>query len=170
MRKLSQPIIALIQGPAVGGGFTFTMAADIRIASKNAKFNVGAINLAMSGGDLAGSYFLPRLIGISRAIEIMYTGRFVNAEEAEKIGYVLKIVEEDKLLDAGLELAGEMINKSPLGLRMTKEAINLSLNSPSLETIIHLDNRAQIIGGATKDMFKALQSFMEKRKPNFPLK
>ncbi len=170
MRKTSQPIIAMVNGPAVGGGFTFAMAADVRLASENARFNIGAINVGMSGGDLGGSYFLPRLIGMSRAAELMYTGRFLGAQEAKRIGFVHKIVDEDKLLDAALELANEMITKSPLGLRMTKEAINLSLDSPSLETMIRLDNRAQLACSVSKDMMEAIQAHFEKRKPKYPLK
>ena len=170
MRKISQPIIALIQGPATGGGFTFAMAADIRFASEAGRFSIGAINIGMSGGDLGGAYFLPRLIGMSRAAEIMYTGRYLGAIEAEKIGFVLKMVEEDKLLDAALDLASEMLTKSPLGLRMTKEAINMTLDTPSLETMINLDNRGQTLCTTSKDFTTSMQAFMEKKEPKFPLR
>lgn len=170
MRKISQPIIALIHGPATGGGFTFAMAADIRFASDDGRFSIGAINIGMSGSDLGGGYFLPRLIGMSRAAEIMYTGRYVSAEEAEKIGLVLKVIKEDKLLDSALELANEMLAKSPLGLRMTKEAINISLDSPSLETMINLDNRAQSICTTSTDAMISMQAFMEKKAPKFSLR
>ncbi|MHA1489715.1 MAG: enoyl-CoA hydratase/isomerase family protein [Promethearchaeota archaeon] len=170
MRRISQPIIAIINGSAVGGGFTLTMAADIRIASENAKFSVGAINIGMSGGDLGGSYFLPRLIGMSRAAEILYTGKFIDASEAERNGYVLKVVKKEELLNSAIELAKEMLHKSPLGLRLTKEAINLSLNSPSLTNAINLDNRAQTICSVSKDMVEAAQAFYEKRNPKYALR
>ena len=170
MRKISQPIIALIQGPATGGGFTFAMAADVRFASEAGRFSIGAINIGMSGGDLGGAYFLPRLIGMSRAAEIMYTGRYLGAEEAEKIGFVLKVVKEDELLDSALELASEMLTKSPLGLRMTKEAINMTLDTPSLETMISLDNRAQTLCTTSKDFTTSMQAFIEKKEPKFPLR
>lgn len=170
MRKTSQPIIALIQGPAVGGGFTFAMASDIRFASSNAKFGIGAINVGMSGGDLAGSYFLPRQVGLALAAELMLTGRFMEAEEAEKFGFVFKIVEEGKLMDAALEMANTMIHKSPLGVRFTKEAINISMDAPSLELVVNLDNRAQIICGSSKDLKESIKAFTEKRKPEFPLR
>ncbi len=170
MRKISQPIIAIIQGPASGGGFGFAMASDIRIASKNARLNNASINIGLSGADVGGSYFLPRLIGMSRAAEILYTGRFVGAEEAEKIGLVLKVVEEEELLDSALELASEMLSKSPLGLRMTKEAINLSLDSPSLETILQFENSSIVLTFCTKDVNEASSAFFEKRKPKFPLR
>jgi enoyl-CoA hydratase/carnithine racemase len=170
MRKISQPIITLIQGPATGGGFTFAMASDIRLASESGRFSIGAINIGMSGGDLGGAYFLTRLIGMSRAAELMYTGRYLGAEEAEKIGFVLKVVKEDELLDTAMEIAHEMLTKSPLGLRMTKEAINISLDSPSLETMINLDNRAQTLCTTSKDFAISMQAFIEKKKPKFSLR
>ena len=170
MRKISQPIIAVIQGPAMGAGFSIVMAADIRIARKDAKFNAGYINIGLTGADMGSSYFLPRLIGLSRASELLYTGRFLGAEEAFKIGFVSKIVDDEKLLDSGIELAKEMLSKSPLGLRMTKQALNLSLDSPSLETIIQLENRGQVLSGSSKDVWEAFSAYMEKRVPKFPLR
>jgi enoyl-CoA hydratase/carnithine racemase len=172
MRKISQPIIALIQGAASGAGFAFSLAADMRIAGENAKFNNAFIKVGFSGADMASSYYLPRLIGMSRAAEILYTGRFVEAEEAEKIGLVLKVVKgsDNDLFDAGLNLAQNLLNKSPLGLRMTKEAINLSMDAPSLETIIQLENRSQMLCSTSDDVMEGVQAFFEKREPEYPLK
>ncbi|MFX1327821.1 MAG: enoyl-CoA hydratase/isomerase family protein [Promethearchaeota archaeon] len=170
MRKISQPIIALIQGPATGGGFTFALAADIRIAGESAKLANSFINIGFSGADLASSYHLPRLIGMSRAAEILYTGRFIDAQEAERIGLVLRVIkgDETKLLDAAMEIAQNLLTKSPLGLRMTKEAINLSLDSPSLETIMQLENRSQMLCSTSDDLLEGVNAFFEKRKPNYP--
>ena len=156
MRKISQPIINIIQGPATGAGFTFALATDIRIAGENAKMANSFINIGFSGADLASSYHLPRLIGISRAAEIIYTGRFVLAEEAEKIGLVSKVIKGDvtKLLNAAMEIAENLLTKSPLGLRMTKEAVNLSLDSPSLETIMQLENRSQMLCSTSDDLME----------------
>ena len=170
MRKISQPIIALINGPASGAGFAFALAADIRIAGQKARFNNSFINIGFSGSDLASSYHLPRLIGMSRAAEILYTGRFISAEEAEKIGLVSKVVDDTELLNAAIELAEELLKKSPLGLRMTKQAINLSLDSPSLETMIQLENRTQMLCSVSDDLMEGVQSFFEKRDPKYPLK
>jgi len=170
MRKINQPIIGLIQGAASGAGFAFINATDIRIASKSAKFNNAFIKLGFSGSDLGVSYFLPRHIGMSRAVEILYTGRFFAAEEAEQNGFILKIVEEEQLLEAGIELANNMLSKSPLGLRMTKEAINLSLDAPSLETIIQIENRTQMLCAVSRDVNEGIQSFFEKRNPKYPLR
>ena len=170
MRKISQPIIAMVQGAAMGAGFSLSSACDIRIASKEAKFNAGYINIGLTGADMGSSYFLPRLIGMSRAAELLYTGRFFEADEALKIGYILKIVEKDKLLESALEIAEELLSKSPLGLRMTKQAVNLTLDSPSLETMIQLENRGQVLSGSSKDFLEAAFAYMEKRKPKFPLR
>ncbi len=171
MRRISQPIIAIIQGAASGGGFALALASDIRIAGEKARFNNAFIKLGLSGSDVGTSYFLPRLIGLSRAIEILYSGRFVDAEEAEKIGLVLKIIsgDEDKLLEAAMEIAENLLAKSPLGLRMTKEAIDLSQDSPSLEMMIQLENRAQMLCSESSDVIEGISAFFDKRKPKFPL-
>jgi enoyl-CoA hydratase/carnithine racemase len=170
MRKISQPIITIIHGAAAGGGFALTLASDIRIAGEKARFNNAFINLGLSGSDVGTSFFLPRLIGMSRAAEILYTGRFIDASEALRIGLVIKIIDgdENNLLGAATELAEDLLTKSPLGLRMTKEAINLSLDSPSLETIIQLENRAQTLCGTSKDIKEGVAAFFEKRKPVYP--
>ncbi|MFX1350254.1 MAG: enoyl-CoA hydratase/isomerase family protein, partial [Promethearchaeota archaeon] len=171
MRKISQPIITIIQGAATGGGFALTLASDIRIAGEKARFNNAFIKLGLSGSDVGTSFFLPRLIGMSRAAEILYTGRFIDAEEAEKIGLVFKVIEgdTDKLLTEAIDLAENLLTKSPLGLRMTKEAINISLDSPSLETIIQMENRTQTLCGTSIDIKEGLTAFFEKRKPKYPL-
>ena len=172
MRKINQPIIAIIQGPATGGGFALTLASDIRIAGEKALFNNAFIKIGLSGSDCGTSYFLPRLIGLSRATEILYTGRFVDAEEALRIGLVLKVVEgdESKLLEAAIEIAENLLTKSPIGLRMTKEAINLSQDSPSLETIIQLENRAQSLCSSSSDMMTAVMAFFKKEPPKYSLR
>ena len=170
MRKISQPIIAIIQGAAAGGGFGFAMASDIRIASEDAKFINASINIGLTGADVGGSYFLPRLIGMSRASEILYTGREVSGQEAEKIGLAIKVVPKEDLLKTALEIAEEMLRKSPLGLRMTKQAINLSQDSPSLENISQFENSSIVLTFSSKDVQEASSAFFEKRKPKFPLK
>lgn len=170
MRKISQPIIALIQGAASGGGFAFAMAADIRYASKDAKFNNAFIKIGLSGSDVGTSYFLPRLIGLSRASEILTTGRFVDSIEAERIGFISKIVQNGELFQKGLELAEELLHKSPLGLRLTKQAINLSMDAPSLELMTQLENRNQDLTSTSKDVKEGISSFFEKRDPKYSLK
>ena len=170
MRKISQPIIAIIHGAAAGGGFGFAMAADIRIASEDVKFINASINIGLTGADVGGSYFLPRLIGMSRAAEILYSGKIVDGIEAEKIGLVLRVVEKEDLLNVAIEKAEELLKKSPLGLRMTKQAINLSLDSPSLENILQFENSSIVLTFSSKDVNEASAAFFEKRDPKFPLR
>jgi enoyl-CoA hydratase/carnithine racemase len=170
MRKISQPIIALVQGAAAGGGFGFAMASDFRIVASDVNFMNASINIGLSGADVGGSYFLPRLIGSARASEIMYTGRSVGAEESVKIGLALKSVNSEELLDSALELANELLKKSPLGLRMTKQALNLTLDSPSLETICQLENSSIVLTFSSKDVNEASAAFFSKRDPKYPLR
>lgn len=170
MRKISQPIIALVQGVAAGGGLAFALASDIRIVTKNAKLINASINIGLTGADMGGSYFLPRLIGRARASEILMSGRVVDGIEAENIGLAVKLVDEANLLNAGLEIAEELLTKSPLGLRMTKEAINLTMDSPSLENVIQSENSSIVLSFSSKDVNTAFDSFFQKKKPIFPLK
>jgi enoyl-CoA hydratase/carnithine racemase len=170
MRKISQPIIAIIHGAAAGGGFGFAMASDFRIVCDDAIFINASIKIGLTGADVGGSYFLPRLIGLSRAAEILYTGRDVKADEALKIGLAFKKVPKAELLDCAIELAEELLKKSPLGLRLTKQALNLSMDSPSLETVLQLENTAIVLSFSSKDINEASTAFLQKRDPKFPLK
>ncbi|MHA1275658.1 MAG: enoyl-CoA hydratase/isomerase family protein [Candidatus Helarchaeota archaeon] len=170
MRRIPQVIIAAVNGAATGGGFTIAMAADVRLASEKAKFNNAFIKIGVSGCDLGSSYFLPRLIGLSRAAELLYTGRFFDAKEADRIGFVSRVISPAELMDTALALADEMLAKSPLGLRMTKEVINQNIDAPSLESAINLENRNQVITANTKDAPEGVVSFFEKRQPKYGLR
>ncbi len=170
MRKIPQPIIAAVHGSVAGGGFGFAMASDIRIASDDVNFINASINIGLTGADMGSSYFLPRLINLSRAVEIIYSGRGVSGKEAEKIGFILKVVEKENLLDEALKLAEELLTKSPLGLRMTKEALNLSLDSPSLNNMLQYENSSIVLTFSSKDVNEAANAFFGKRKPKYPLR
>lgn len=143
MRKIPQPIIAAIDGVAAGAGFSFALAADIRIITPQAYFNAAYINLGLGGADLASSYFLPRLIGTGRAYEFLLTGNAMTAPEAMALGLASRMVEKEKLMDVAYDMARKMVEKNPLGLRMTKEAINLNIDAASLEQAMHIENRNQ---------------------------
>ena len=170
MRKISQPIICLVQGPAAGAGFSFVLASDVRIATSKASFVNAVINIGLAGVDVGSSYFLPRLIGMARAAEIIYSGKSITADDALRYGLLSRIVEEDKLLDAGLELAETYLQKSPLGLRATKEILNLSMDAPSLETMLQLENGYQTVCGMSKDIYEGSSSFLQKKKPSYDLR
>jgi enoyl-CoA hydratase/carnithine racemase len=167
MRKIPQPIIAAVNGVAAGGGFSFSMACDIRIAVKSARFIASYINIGLGAGEIGSSYFLPRLVGVSRASDILYTGRDVWAEEAERIGLISKMVDDGEAVNAALEMAGTMIGKSPFGLAMTKEVLNHSIDAPTPEAAIYMENRTQSLAVGTDDFKEAVAAFQEKRAPNF---
>ncbi|MFX1567395.1 MAG: enoyl-CoA hydratase/isomerase family protein [Promethearchaeota archaeon] len=170
MRKIPQPIIAALHGSVVGGGLGFALASDIRIATEDVSFINASINIGLTGADMGSSYFLPRLINLSRAAEIIYSGRAVSGQEAEKSGFILKVVQKEDLMPEAFKLAEELLSKSPLGLRMTKEVLNLSLDSPSLNNILQFENSSIVISFFSKDLKEASSAFFEKRTPKYPLK
>jgi enoyl-CoA hydratase len=164
MRRLPQPIIAAVNGPAAGGGMCVALASDVIIAGARAAFTPSFINIGLSGGELGTSYFLPRLVGSVRAADILMTGRTVDAAEADKIGLISRLVADEKLMEAALEIAAGMLAKTPLGLRLTKEALNQNQNAPSLESAIELENRNQSILCLTPEFFKAVEKFGQRKK------
>ena len=163
LRALPQPVIAAVNGPAAGGGLALSLACDIRIAAASARFNVAFVRLGISGCDIGVSWMLPRLIGASRAWELMLTGRIIEAEEADRIGLVLRVVPDDRLLEAALETARLIVANSPWGIRMTKEVMWSQLEVSSLQAGIDLENRTQVLSSMTGDMQEAVAAFLEKR-------
>lgn len=130
MHRCPQPIIALVHGAAAGGGFAFALAADIRIAGESARMNAAFIRLGLSACDMGVSYFLPRVVGRSVASELMLTGRFINAQRALATGLVSEVVSDDQLEAAARPYIEEMLMTSPMGLRLTKEGLNLAVDAP----------------------------------------
>jgi enoyl-CoA hydratase/carnithine racemase len=167
MRKCPQPIISLVQGAACGGGFSFVLASDIRIAGESAKMNAAYIKIGLSACDMGCSYFLPRLVGTSIASELMLTGRFINAERALRTNLVSEVVADNELENAAQPYIDEMLMTSPIGLRMTKEGLNLSIDAPGLEAAMAIENRNQLMCSRTNDAKEGMQAFLEKRKPEF---
>ncbi|MBU2550754.1 MAG: enoyl-CoA hydratase/isomerase family protein [Proteobacteria bacterium] len=149
MRQAPQPIIAAIHGAAVGGGLSFAVACDVRLITPETRFAAAYINIGHGGADVGSSYFLPRLIGAGRAHEFLLTGDFMDAETAFNLGMVSRIVPREQLLDAAMELAEKMCRKNPLGLRLTKEAINCNLDAAGLEQALHIEDRNQTLCLAT---------------------
>ena len=162
MRRLPQPIISAVNGHAAGGGMCIALASDVIIAGPHATFTPSFINIGLSGGELGSSYFLPRLVGTARAAEILLTGRSVDAAEADRIGLVSRLVDEENLMDAAMETARTMLTKGTSALRLTKEALNQNVAAPSLEAAIELENRNQSICAFTADFVKTVQSWNKK--------
>ena len=167
MRRAPQPFISLVQGAACGGGFALALASDIRIAGQSARMNAAFIRIGLSACDIGVSYFLPRLVGVSVASELMLTGRFINAERALRVGLVSDVVADDKLAEAAQVYLKDMLTTSPLGLRMTKECLNMSVDAGSLEAAIAMEDRNQILCAQTQDFPEGIRAFLEKRDPNY---
>ena len=167
MRRCPQPIISLIQGAASGGGFAFALASDIRVAGESMKMNSAFIKIGLSSCDMGVSYFLPRLVGVTFASEMMLTGRFVDAGRALSIGLVNEVVPDSGLEKAGQVFVDEMLATSPMGLRLTKEGLNMSIDAGSLEAAMAIENRNQVLCSGTEDFKEGLQAFVEKRPPRY---
>lgn len=165
LRSLRQPVIAAVNGPAAGGGLALALASDVRVAAASAKFNVAFVRIGLSGCDIGVSWLLPRLVGASKAFELLLTGRFVPADEAERMGLVSRVVPDGEALDAALETASAIVANSPMGVWMTKEVMWSQLEVSSLAAGIDLENRTQILTSFTDDHAEALRAFLDKRPP-----
>jgi enoyl-CoA hydratase/carnithine racemase len=167
IRSLPVPVIAAINGAASGGGMALALAADIRLASPNAKINAAFVKIGLSVGELGVSYTLPRLVGPGRAAEIAYTGRQVFAEEAERIGLFNRVVPLESLLDEAIALGVAITANSPGGVRMSKRALQANLEVTSYAAAMELENRGQALLTRGSDMPEALAAFKAKRQPVF---
>jgi enoyl-CoA hydratase len=151
IRQLPQPVIAAVNGPCVGAGLALCLASDIRICSATASFGNAAILLGLSGAEMGMSYHLPRIVGTSVAADWMLTGRTVSAQEADRRGLVSEIVEPDRLTGRAVELATLVAGLAPLGVQLTKRALQVNTDAPSLSSALELENRNQVISHATAD-------------------
>ena len=167
MRSMPQPIIAAVNGAASGGGLALALASDVRVAAESARFNVAFIRVGLSGCDIGVSWMLPRLIGASRAFELLLTGRLIDAAEADRIGLVTRVVPNENVLDSALETAELIVGNSPFGVRMTKEVMWSQLEIGSLQAGIDLENRTQVLSSFTGDLTEAMAAFAEKRPAKF---
>ncbi|NED63395.1 enoyl-CoA hydratase/isomerase family protein, partial [Streptomyces sp. SID10244] len=164
-RGTRQPIIAAVNGAAVGGGLGLALMADVRVMSSTATLQASFIHRGLSNCDIGVSWLLPRMVGFSRSAELMLTGRKVTAEEADRIGLTSSVVEPDALLETALDTAECIARNSPFGVWMTKEVMWSNLEVSSLQSAIDLENRTQILSAMTKDHREAVTSFLEKRAP-----
>ncbi len=167
MRRCPQPIIALVQGAACGGGFSLALASDIRIAATTARMNAAYIRAGLTACDMGCSYFLPRLVGVSVASELMMTGRFIPAERALRVNLVSEVVDEYALDAAAQSIIDDMLLTSPMGLRLTKDGLNFSIDAPSLDAAMALEDRQQTLVAGTRDSREAISAFLEKRRPEW---
>lgn len=145
MRELPQPLVAAIQGHACGGGLSLAAACDVRLVAPDAMLNVAFVTAGLTGGDMGTSYFLPRGMPASIAAELMLTGRFMDADEAARIGFASRVVPLEGLTEAACEIAAQIAEHNPVGIRMTKQMIDRSLDGAPLRTMIEIENRSQVL-------------------------
>lgn len=168
MRRLPQPIIAAVNGAAIGGGMCLSLGADIRIAAESAYFRAAGINNGLMATELGLSFLLPRAIGASRAFEIALTGRDVPAAEAAAIGLVSRVVPDSELMPAALDLAEQLNGWSTQGVQLTKRMLWAGLESGSLEAAIEMESHTQLFVRLTTQNFEeAMRARSEGRKPEF---
>src|SRR6185436_7691919 len=167
MRRAPQPIIAAVHGPACGGGFALALAADVRIAGVSTRMNAAFIRLGLSACDVGVSYFLPRLVGASVAAELLLTGNFIDAARAERTGLVSRVVPDGELEASARTMAQDMLRNAPLALRLTKECYRHALDAGSLEAVIAMEDRNQVLAAGTADFREGVAAFLQKRPPRF---
>ncbi|MBB4614212.1 enoyl-CoA hydratase/isomerase family protein [Novosphingobium taihuense] len=168
MRNLPQPIVCAVNGTVAGVGYTLALASDMTIAVRSAKF-INTIHNAATGAELGLSYMMSRAVGSQRAAELLLTSRPVMADEAERIGLILRAVDDDKLIDEALVLARGVMANVPMGIWLTKQSLWLNQSAGSLEAAIELENRAVAIAQATEDAKEKRAAFWEKRQPKFKM-
>ena len=167
LRSTPQPIIAAVNGPAAGFGFALTLGSDIRYAARSAVFRAAFLNIGVSNCDMGVSWLLPRLIGASRAHELLLTARRVSGEEAERIGLVAETVDDTALVDHALAAAAEVAAWSPWGVRLTKQGMWSALEIDSEMAAIEYEDRQQIMSLHGVAPPEAVAAFLEKRPAEF---
>lgn len=165
MRDLPQVVVAVVHGPAAGGGLALALGADVRVAGPNAKFAVSFVRIGLSGADIGVSWLLPRLVGASAAFELLLTGRVIDAAEAVRIGLVGSVADDPRA--AASAIAEEVLANSPMGVRMTKQVMWSQLEVASLRAGLDLENRTQIMTTFTRDHVEAVDAFVRRRPPRF---
>lgn len=165
---MEKPVIAAVNGFALGGGCELCMCCDIRIASENAKFGQPEVGLGITPG-FAGTQRLPRLVGLGKAKELVFTGVTIDANEALRIGLVNKVVAADKLMEEAMEMANTIVKKSQLAVRYAKTAINRGIET-DIETGMAIEKDLFGLCFATEDQKEGMLAFLEKRQPDYKLK
>ena len=168
LRDTPQPVIAAVNGPAAGFGLGLALGSDIRYAARSAVFRAAFLNVGVSNCDMGTSWLLPRLIGASRAHELMLTGRRVDAGEAERIGLVADVVDDEGLRERALEAAEQIAAWAPWGIRLTKQGMWAALEVASERAAIEYEDRQQMMALGGVAPAEAVTAFFEKRPARFP--
>lgn len=167
IHRSRKPWIAAVNGVAVGGGFAMSLACDIRVAARSASFGAVFLKIGVSNCDMGTSYFLPRLVGASRSAELMLTARIFDATEASEMGLVTDVVDDEIVVDRALATAALIRENNPFGTWMTKETMWQTIDAPSLRHALDIENRTQIMCGATGATGIAARAFAAKEKPEW---
>jgi enoyl-CoA hydratase/carnithine racemase len=165
MEDLDKPVIAAINGTAVGAGLDMALMCDIRIMARSARLAEGYIRVGLVPGD-GGCYYLPRIVGVAKALEMLLTGDFVDAVEAERIGLVNHVVDDVQLTDSVAEMARKIAAGPPVAIRMIKRATYQSMRT-DLRTSLDLISSHTGVVGLMQDSGEAMAAFREKRRPQF---
>jgi len=166
IRALPKPVIASLNGTTAGAGACIALASDIRIASEDAKIAFLFVKVGLSGADMGAAYLLPRVIGLSKATELLYTGDFISAAEAERIGLYSRVVPTDQLAETTSELAQRLAKGPAFALAKTKEMLNRELHM-NLDAALESEAQAQAICMQHPDYREAYEAFVNKREPKF---
>ena len=166
IRALPKPVIASLNGTTAGAGACIALASDIRIASEAAEIAFLFVRVGLSGADMGAAYLLPRVVGLTKAAELLYTGDFLSAQEAERIGLYNRVVPAGELSGATLEMAERLARGPAFALAMTKQMLNREMDV-SLETALEWEAQAQAICMQHPDYKEAYEAFTEKREPKF---
>ena len=167
LRRMPQPVICAVNGPAYGGGMCLTLAAEIRIAAESATFNATGIVNGLTSTELAASWLLPRLVGAAHSNDMLLTGRRIDAAEAHRMGLVSRVLPDAEIQETALEIAQRMCEFSPYGLAMTKDILWVNLENPSLEAAIEIEDRNQLMLGFTENLPEAIRAFDQGRAPEY---
>jgi enoyl-CoA hydratase len=167
IHECDKPVVAAVHGAAVGGGLAMALACDLRVAAPDATFGAVFIGVGLSSCDVGVSYFLPRVVGPTRASELMLSGRHFSGEEADAFGMLNRVAPADEVVAGALDLARQVGHNSEYGLWMTKRGIWLGLDAPSLRHAIEMENRTQVLGTFTGNFEVAAAAFMERRPPEW---
>jgi 2-(1,2-epoxy-1,2-dihydrophenyl)acetyl-CoA isomerase len=166
IEDFTKPVIAAVNGIAAGGGLAFALAADIRIASENAVFSAIFIKRGLVP-DCGVSYYLPRLVGVSKALELMWTGEKVPAKEAERLGIANKVVPADELMKAAQEFAVNLAKSPSLAIEMIKKMAYTSMKTDSVMTQMAVEDFMQQVCRESEDVREGVMAFLEKREAKF---
>ena len=162
MRRCPQPIVALLEGAACGGGLALALASDIRYCASDVRMNAAFIRIGLTGCDMGASYLMQRLVGASVAAEVLMTGRFLSAERSQALGLISQVMAASELESAAELLAADLLRAEPMALALTKQALNANLAAPSLEAALEMEDRQQTLMASGPEFAARIRAFLSR--------